>query len=81
MSSISDQLVSIRAMEEFIRRFKELRKERNLTLKQIGDSINATESCVSRWERGERIPNIVSLKALAIYFGVSSDYLLGIADD
>ncbi len=36
---------------------------------------------ISRWESGIRTPSKRVLSAVADYFGVSTDYLLGITDD
>ena len=55
-----------------------LRKEKNLTMKELGDILNVGESTVSMWETGRREPDYQTLKKLTNYFNVSTDYLLGI---
>ncbi|MBO4667273.1 MAG: helix-turn-helix transcriptional regulator [Bacilli bacterium] len=54
----------------------ELRKEKNLSQEQLAEILNTSRQAVSKWERGEAYPDIDRLKELAIYFGVSIDYLL-----
>ena len=65
-------------MEIFAERLKELRLERNLSQKALADAIGVSDIAVSRWESKTRIPNIEILKLIAEYFGVSSDYLIGL---
>ena len=54
----------------------ELRKEKNLSQEQLAEILNTSRQAVSKWERGEAYPDIERLKELAIFFGVSIDYLL-----
>ena len=58
-------------------RIKELRKERNLTQKEIADALKITPQVMSRYERGDHEPDIATLKRLADFFCVSIDYLVG----
>lgn len=64
----------------FCERLKELRLEKNLSYRQLGKEIGFSDTSVRRWEIGTRAPNIYELIALAKYFNVSSDYLLGLED-
>lgn len=50
---------------------KELRKEKNLTQKQLADSLHITDRAVSKWERGLCAPDISLLEPLAKILGVS----------
>ncbi len=68
-------------MEIFAERLKELREEKGLSLSQLARDVGVSHVAISRWEKKTRIPTIESLKALAIYFNVSSDYLIGLSDD
>ncbi|WP_326907840.1 helix-turn-helix domain-containing protein [Sedimentibacter sp. MB31-C6] len=61
----------------FCTRLKELRLEKNLTLKQLGSIFHVTKQTISRWETGDRIPSIEIVYMLSEYFNVSTDYLLG----
>ena len=61
-------------------KIKELRLEKGLSLKQLAKEINVTDIAISRWERQLRLPNIENLTNLATFFGVSTDYLVGLED-
>ena len=37
---------------------RELRNEKGLTLRQLAERANVSDSAVSRWENGERVPNV-----------------------
>lgn len=54
----------------------ELRKEKGLTQKEIGDKLNITDNSVSKWERGINSPDIYLLGPLSEIFGVSIKELL-----
>lgn len=58
-------------------RLRELRKERNLKQKEMAEMLDVTLRHYQRMEQG--VVNIYSLTlcALADYFGVTTDYLLG----
>lgn len=62
-------------------RLKELRIYRNLTQKEIADSIGMAPVAYQRYEYGTREPAYQKLIALADYFDVSLDYLVGRSDD
>ena len=65
----------------FPERLKELRFSRNLTQKEIADSVGMAPVAYQRYEYGTREPAYQKLIALADYFDVSLDYLLGRSDD
>lgn len=54
----------------------ELRKDMSLTQAELAEKLNYSDKAVSKWERGESIPDVVVLKEVADLFGVSLDYLL-----
>ena len=62
-------------------RIKELRKEKNLTQKQLAQSLNIAQSSISEWEKNAYEPTATAIKIIAIFFNVSADYLLGLEDD
>ncbi|MCL2081856.1 MAG: helix-turn-helix domain-containing protein [Oscillospiraceae bacterium] len=68
-------------MFDFGKHLKTVRKSRNLTQKQLAESIGASESGVQNYELGTRKPTFDMLIALADYFDVSLDYLVGRSDD
>lgn len=54
----------------------ELRTGRKMTQAELADVFNYTDKAVSKWERGEALPDITVLAEIAEYFGVTVDYLL-----
>ena len=48
-----------------------LRKEHNLTQKELADKIHVTDKAVSKWERGIGLPDISLLQPLSEALGVS----------
>ena len=57
-------------------RIKEIRKQKVVTQRQVAVAIGCSVNNYSRYERGEREPDIYTLKALSKYFEVSIDYIL-----
>jgi len=66
---------------DFSQLLKELRLEKNLTQGQLAKKIGYSEAIIGHWEKGIREPKLNSIKALALFFEVSSDYLLGLEDE
>lgn len=61
-------------------RLRMLRKERNLTQKELGKAIHVSKVSISGYENGERTPDTDNLRRLADFFDVTTDYLLGKSD-
>ncbi|NLB52051.1 MAG: helix-turn-helix transcriptional regulator [Syntrophomonadaceae bacterium] len=57
-------------------RLKELRKKAELTQRELAGLLGVAQNTISQWELGEREPDNDTLKSLAKFFGVSTDYLL-----
>ena len=53
-----------------------LRKSKNLTQLEFAKELNYSDKAISKWERAESIPDVVVLKQIADFFGVTIDYLL-----
>lgn len=62
----------------FGERLKQLRKQKNISQKQLGERIHVTNSMISAYETGLRMPSYEVLIKMAYYFHVSTDYLLGV---
>lgn len=62
-------------------KIKELRKTQDVTQEKLADYLNISYQAVSKWENGLALPDITLIPALANFFGVTSDYLLGIKAD
>ena len=71
---------SIKNKELFSSRLKELRKESNLTLKQLGKLTGLSEQAISHYENGIRLPKFEIISELAATLEVSVDYLSGNSD-
>lgn len=65
-------------MVDFGRKLRELRKQKNLTQKELASLIGVKNSIISFYEVGERMPSPEILIKLAGVLHVTSDYLLGI---
>ena len=59
-----------------IKMLRTLRKQKGITMKQLGEIVGAAESTISQYETGKREPDYETLLALAQFLGVSVDYLL-----
>ena len=55
----------------------ELRKQKNITQEDLAAELGVTAAAVSKWENNYTLPDILMLCALADYFGVTTDELLG----
>ena len=64
----------------FGEKLKELRLEAGLSQRKLGEKLGVCNQTVSFWESGSREPDLDGLLKIAKYFGVSTDYLLGIDD-
>lgn len=62
--------------KEFSRKMKEIRNETGLTLLEIAQELNVSETTVSRWENAKAEPNIDKLKKLARILEVTVDELV-----
>ena len=64
-------------MTLFSKRLKELREEAGLTQQELGNSLNLTKSAICGYEKGNRTAPLEMLIAIANYFKVDLDYLVG----
>lgn len=61
-------------------RIEELRKSQGLTQQVFADILNIQRVALTYYENGTRQPPIDVIVSIALYFGVSSDWLLGLSD-
>ena len=61
-------------------KIKQLRKKAGLTQEKVAEYLGVTFQSVSRWENGAAYPDIQILPAIANYFNVTTDELLGVDD-
>lgn len=57
-----------------------LRKSAELSRDDFADYLGYSERTIASWERGERVPGYDGIVSLAMFFGVSADWLLGIKE-
>lgn len=57
-----------------------LRTQAGLTQAELGEKLNYSDKTISKWERGEAIPDAYVLTKMAEIFGVTVDYLLSTHD-
>lgn len=63
------------------RRIRDLREDNDLTQKQMADILKCSQQVYSNYELGQRdIPTDI-LIALARFYNVTTDYILGLSDD
>lgn len=62
------------------KKIKQMRRERDLTQEEVAAHLGVSFQSISKWERGDGYPDITMLPALANYFKVSIDELLGMSE-
>lgn len=65
----------------FGERLKYLRNERELGQNNLAEKLQLSNASISYWETGKQIPSAEVVFKLAVFFSVSSDYLLGLTND
>ena len=64
-------------MAKFNERLKSLRRESGLSQQDFAKQLGTSKSSINMYERGAREPGLEMLEAMADYFNVDMDYLLG----
>lgn len=68
-------------MAKFSERLRLLRKQADLSQQELANLLGSvSKSSINMYERGEREPGIETLEAIADFFNVDLDYLLGKSD-
>ena len=62
---------------EFCRRLKTLREKRGLSRRTLSELCGLHPDAVRRYERGLASPTVEAVCALADYFGVTVDWMMG----
>ena len=63
------------------KRIRDLREDHDLTQKKLVDELNCSQQVYSNYELGQRdIPTDILIK-LALYYNVSTDYILGLTQN
>ena len=67
-------------MAKFEERLKTLRASKDMSQMELAKQLKISKSSINMYERGEREPGIETLEAIADFFNVDLDYLLGKSD-
>ena len=59
---------------------RDLRKEMGISQTVLAEKLCTTQDTISLWELGKSYPDVLSLVALAKFFNVTTDYLLGLEE-
>lgn len=62
-------------------RLRKLREERALSQRTLAELLHVSQATYSRYERGEQMLTTRAACTLAVFYGVSIDYLVGRTDD
>ena len=62
------------------KRLKELREEHHYTQKELADKLHLNSVTYLHYEKDQREPPLALLADIALFYGVSVDYLLGLND-
>ena len=61
-------------------RIRELREVRHLSQVELAEVMHVSKQSISNWENGNILPSVEMVVRLAVFFSVSTDYLLGLDD-
>ncbi len=59
----------------------DLMAEKGINQRQLGAGAQIPPTTISGWLNADRLPDYTALSKLAVYFGVTADYLLGLSDE
>ncbi len=65
----------------YVKRIRDLREDNDKTQQEIAEVLGTSQSMYARYERGANEMPIRHLITLCRYYGVSSDYMLGLKDN
>ena len=65
----------------FSTRLRETRTNRGIKMQEFSERIGVSINALSNYETGKRIPPCDVLKKMAVFLGVSADYLIGVSDE
>lgn len=81
MENVSNSNEKTKFTSLFSKRLRETRNERGIKLKEFAEKIDVSINALSNYENGKRIPPCDILRKMAIFLGVSADYLIGVSDE
>ena len=65
-------------MEKYVKTIRDLREDNDKTQQEIADVLGTSQTMYARYERGANELPIRHLITLCKYYGVSSDFVLGL---
>ena len=65
---------------DYRQRMRDLREDRDLKQRDVAEILGTSQTMYARYERGANELPIRHLLTLCRYYGVSSDYFLGLTD-
>ncbi len=65
---------------KFAIRLKEQRESKGISQDKLANELGYTQPCIGKWEAGTRNPSLDDIIAIALFFNVTTDYLLGLTD-
>ena len=68
-------------MKNFGERLKKIRNDSHTTQDTLAEYLGVSYQAVSKWENSIAFPDITLVPAIANFFGVTADYLLGVSLD
>lgn len=66
---------------DYVKRIRDLREDADKTQTEIAKVLGTSQTMYARYERGANELPIRHLVALSRYYGVTSDYILGLSED
>ncbi|MCI1981852.1 MAG: helix-turn-helix transcriptional regulator [Oscillospiraceae bacterium] len=63
---------------DFGYRLRELRKNKNMTQTQVAKRLSLSKTTISGYENNIKTPSLEVLTKMSIFYGVSTDYILGL---
>ena len=65
------------SLKLFAKRLRQLREQHQLSTRALGEIVGTSNATISRYETGERDPDLLIAHNIASYFGVTIEYLCG----
>ena len=62
--------------EGISRRLTQLREARGLSRRRLAFDLDVTDAALGFWERGRSAPSTLAIMKYAVYFGVTTDWIL-----
>ena len=64
----------------FPTRFRNLCDEREKTRVELAEEFNVSRQTITNWQNGATVPDAISICEIAKFFGVTTDYILGLTE-